>query len=71
MIARIRFSLYETYDSRKLSRNSFFVIKNCLTNLHRYSYGSRNVETGTDPEISPPQPPQPATGKKDDKKGKK
>lgn len=45
-------------------KNSYYVLKNGLSNIHRYSYGARQVETGTDPEITVSQPSQP-TGKKD------
>jgi hypothetical protein len=69
-MVRIRYSIHEIYVSRRLTSNSFHVLKNGLTNIHRISYGSRKVETGYDPEIGAPQPP-PVTGKKDDKKGGK
>jgi len=69
-MARIRFSIHETYLSRRLAINSFHVMKNGLTNLHRISYGSRKVESGYDAEIGVV-PVQPVAGKKDDKKGGK
>jgi hypothetical protein len=48
-MARIRFSIHEIYVARRLTSNSFHVLKNGLTNIHRISYGSRKVETGFDP----------------------
>jgi hypothetical protein len=48
-MARIRLSIHEIYVARRLTSNSFYVLKNGLTNIHRISYGSRKVETGFDP----------------------
>lgn len=62
-MTRIRYSIHETYTSRRLNTNSFHVLKNGLANIHRISYGARKVETGYDPEISV-QPQQPVAGKK-------
>lgn len=70
-MVRIRFSIHETYISKRMISNSFHVLKNGLANLHQISYGSRKVETGYDPEISSVPPVQAPTGKKDDKKGGK
>lgn len=70
-MARIRFSIHESYSYRKLHTNSFHVLKNGLANIHRLSYGARKVETGYDPEIGVVQVQQAQQGKKDDKKGSK
>lgn len=71
MMARIRYSIYQTYQNRRLSTNAFYVLKNGLTNLHRISYGVRKVQTGYDAEIGNAPTVQPVAGKKDDKKGAK
>ena len=69
-MVRIRYSIHEIYISRRLTSNSFHVLKNGLINIHRISYGCRKVETGYDPQIVLAQLPA-VTGKKDDKKGGK
>ena len=51
--------------------NSFYIIKNGLTNFNRYSYGARRVEQGYDPEIQISAENISNQGKKDDKKGGK
>ena len=42
-MARIRYSIYRTHFSRRLYSNCFYVLKNGITNMHRYSYGARKV----------------------------
>lgn len=51
--------------------NSYFILKNGLSNVHRYTIGARACETGYDPEIKAIVIAPPAAGKKDDKKGGK
>jgi hypothetical protein len=51
--------------------NSYFILKNGLANVHRYTIGARFCETGYDPEIKTVSIVQAPTGKKDDKKGGK
>lgn len=51
--------------------NSYFILKNGLSNIHRYTIGARICETGYDPEIKVVNIAQPPPGKKDDKKGGK
>ena len=50
---------------------SFFEVKNALFNLYRYSNDARQVETGYERENDDSGAKQAATGKKEDKKGKK
>lgn len=51
--------------------NSYFILKNGLSNVHRYTIGARACETGYDPEIKIVNVAPPPAGKKDDKKGAK
>ena len=51
--------------------NSYFILKNGLSNVHRYAIGARACETGYDPEIKAVSVAPPAAGKKEDKKGGK
>lgn len=71
-MCRIRYTLHKISESKNLYTNSYYILKNGLSNMHRYAIGARICETGYDPEIktvniSAP----PAGGKKDDKKGGK
>lgn len=70
-MCRIRFSLHKISESRNMYTNSYFILKNGLSNVHRYAIGARACETGYDPEIKIVNIAQPPTGKKDDKKGAK
>jgi hypothetical protein len=70
-MCRIRFSLHKIYESRNILVNSYFVLKNGLSNIHRYAFGARLCETGSDPEIKPVSIAPASTDKKADKKGGK
>lgn len=59
------------YEAKNVLVNSYFTLKNGLTNIYRYSIGARLCETGFDPEIKAVIPAAAPTGKKDDKKGGK
>ncbi len=63
--------MHKLYEAKNILVNSYFTLKNGLTNIHRYSIGARLCETGFDPEIKPVAPAAAPTGKKDDKKGGK
>jgi len=65
----MRLTLHRISQARNLSSNSYFILKNGLTNIHRYSIGLRSCETGVDSEIKAVAAPPPV--KKDDKKGGK
>ena len=70
-MARIRFTIHRLYDAKNILVNSYYTLKNGLTNLHRYAIGDRLCETGFDPEIKAVAAQAPPAGKKDDKKGAK
>ena len=70
-MCRIRFSLHKIYESRNILVNSYFILKNGLSNIHRYAYAARGCETGFDPEIKAVSIAPAPTGKKDDKKNAK
>ena len=53
-----------------MPNNSYFILKNGLTNMHRYSIGDRLCENGVDPEVKAVAAPA-AADKKDNKKGGK
>ena len=70
-MCRIRFSIHKIYQARNVLVNSYFVLKNGLSNIHRYAFGARLCETGTDPEIKTIVVALAPTDKKSDKKGGK
>jgi hypothetical protein len=70
-MCRIRFTLHKIYEARNVLVNSYYVLKNGVTNIHRYAYGVRLCETGFDPEIKPVSVALAPTDKKDAKKGGK
>lgn len=71
IMCRIRLSLHRLSEARNLYTNSYFILKNGLANIQRYSIGARLCETGYDPEIKAVVAAPAPTGKKDDKKGGK